>query len=190
MSNVTSFRSYFATFFTLVAAGALAGGCAAPTGADENADDAVESDLQTKTCPASFSLTVTDIRATPIKGVSADDRPALTQIQSDFVAAGTIHIKRVLSRKKNGVCDYKDPSAKGGSSTSLYGTKGHNVLQFEVEELGSDFSGGHRVYAFPTAIATTGLTFDASDNAILDGVTFSGEGPNLVVKVGLAKIEN
>src|SRR5688572_13945465 len=109
---------------TLAFAGVLMAtgtGCTANTddGAAANAIDPAEGDadtsesaVRTRNCPASFTLTVSDMSPTsiPAHAGTASQRAQLVTIQSEFMSAGTLTIKGVIDTRKDGVCTYRDPA--------------------------------------------------------------------------------
>jgi hypothetical protein len=187
-----------AWLITLAFAGALIAtgtGCTASS-ADDAADptevdtDTSESAVRTRNCPASFTLTVSDMSPTPIPAHAgtASQRAALVAIQSEFMSAGTLTIKGVIDTRKDGVCTYKDPATnRPFPRIKLYSKGGKDILQLGVDVDSQQFTDHHRVYAFPSSYSESGFTF-ANDTVLLDGVVGIPDGPNLVVKVGTGTI--
>jgi hypothetical protein len=174
--------------------------CAAATSEDASdpGTDVTSSEVRTRDCPASFALTLTDIEATPVPSwasvggaafpLSTSHRSRLETIQSELVAAGTVHVAGEILTRQNGVCTYRDPaSAVPVPTMKLYSKNGKDILELNLDLDRDGFAERHRVYAFPTSIDASGMTFGAGE-ALLDGVIRIPDGPNLVVKVGVATI--
>jgi hypothetical protein len=177
-----------------LAAGA---GCSQP--ANDPATDVTASEVRTRSCPTSFALGVSGVTPTPIPNqaqvgdapvdLSPRDRDALAAIQSKFVAAGTIQVAAELASAENGVCRYRQPSSSlSGNTIKLYTKGGKDILEMTVDVEHRPFVDDFRVYAFPASYSPSGFTFETNAEALLDGVLGIADGPNLVVKVGTARI--
>jgi hypothetical protein len=175
-------------------------GCAAPNGdsSDDPPASATESEVRTRNCPASFTLIIENVTATPIPWtamvsewsvrLTSAQRTDLATIQSQFTSGGSFTVSGEIATRHNGVCTYKRPSTTGRvPSMKLYSKGGKDILELGIDVDANPVTDRHRVYAFPSSYDENGFTF-ASDEVLVDGVIGIPDGPNLVVKIGTANI--
>ncbi len=167
-------------------------GCATLTDdAPEDSDlDDAESEVFTRNCPTSFTVTVSNVQASPLPNDLSDQhRAALLTIQAEFVAAGTITVTGELAERKSGVCWYRDPSAPAPLRPRIkfYSKGGKDILELDADVDRDPYTHRHRIYALPSAYDEDGFMF-GSEGVLLDGVLSIPDGPNLVAKVGTGTI--
>jgi hypothetical protein len=152
-------------------------------------------DVVTSECPSTFDLSIGSFSMMSDTSIGesgpfdpndpADkDLAVALNVRDAVQGLGTASFHGKIASRKAGHCTY---SIGNDGSADLFTKRGKTILQVD-RGVGVD-SAGLRVYAFPSAISASALTFGPNATAILDDAADSvgSEGPNIVARIGTAK---
>jgi hypothetical protein len=187
-------------FVLSVAVVGLVAGCSSPVSEDAPATDS--SEVRVANCPASFSITFSNVEKTPIPhrvefdgrwvDLTDSDFDAAAQVQTKFVTAGPITVHAELTHSAAGICNYRQPSSTYLSQKiQLYSKNGRDVLELilgSVDPESRPYMNDFRIYASPTSYSPSGLTFGGAPVALNAAVGNGGSGASFITKIGTATI--
>jgi hypothetical protein len=185
---------------TSLAMGLLTVGCSAPLPDDASGTDS--SEVRVASCPASFTLTLSNVQKTPIPhrvefdgrwvDLTDTDLAAAEDVQAKFLGASSITVHAALSQSAAGVCSYHQPSSTySAEKIQLYSKNGRDVLELilgSTDPESRPYVNDFRIYASPTSYSPNGLSFGAAPVALNAAVGNAGSGASFITKIGSATI--
>jgi hypothetical protein len=180
--------------------GLFAVGCSAPLSEDASGTDS--SEVRVANCPASFTLTFSNLEKTPIPhrvefdgrwvDLTDSDLAAAAEIQARFVDGRPITVHAGLSHSADGVCSYRQPASTYLSEKiELYSKHGRDVLELilgSTDPESRPYMNDFRIYASPTSYSPNGLSFGPAPVDLNAAVGNGGSGASFVTKIGTATI--